>query len=106
MCYGNYRLLTLNPSGSGNDLRYHPGTDGAAALTDGKTQAFLHGDGVDQFCRELDVVAGHHHFHTVGQLALASNVGGTEVKLWAITCLLYTSPSPRDLSTSRMPSSA
>ena len=23
-----------------------------------------------------------------------------------ITCLLYTSPSPRDLSTSRMPSSA
>ena len=25
---------------------------------------------------------------------------------WAYTCLLYTSPSPRDLSTSRMPSSA
>ena len=27
-------------------------------------------------------------------------------RLTAITCLLYTSPSPRDLSTSRMPSSA
>ena len=27
--------------------------------------------------------------------------------IWTIiTCLLYTSPSPRDLSTSRMPSSA
>ena len=25
---------------------------------------------------------------------------------WDNTCLLYTSPSPRDLSTSRMPSSA
>ena len=25
---------------------------------------------------------------------------------WGNTCLLYTSPSPRDLSTSRMPSSA
>ena len=25
---------------------------------------------------------------------------------WFLTCLLYTSPSPRDLSTSRMPSSA
>ena len=25
---------------------------------------------------------------------------------WGTTCLLYTSPSPRDLSTSRMPSSA
>ena len=28
------------------------------------------------------------------------------VTKWATTCLLYTSPSPRDLSTSRMPSSA
>ena len=26
--------------------------------------------------------------------------------LWFMFCLLYTSPSPRDLSTSRMPSSA
>ena len=29
-----------------------------------------------------------------------------EIKEKSITCLLYTSPSPRDLSTSRMPSSA
>ena len=31
-----------------------------------------------------------------------------ELELWTLerTCLLYTSPSPRDLSTSRMPSSA
>ncbi len=28
------------------------------------------------------------------------------LQLWPATCLLYTSPSPRDLSTSRMPSSA
>ena len=27
-------------------------------------------------------------------------------KSWGSPCLLYTSPSPRDLSTSRMPSSA
>ena len=27
-------------------------------------------------------------------------------KAWNITCLLYTSPSPRDVSLSRMPSSA
>ena len=31
---------------------------------------------------------------------------GQVAKRQAITCLLYTSPSPRDLSTSRMPSSA
>ena len=29
-----------------------------------------------------------------------------DILVWADTCLLYTSPSPRDLSTSRMPSSA
>ena len=29
-----------------------------------------------------------------------------DVMKWAMSCLLYTSPSPRDLSTSRMPSSA
>ena len=28
------------------------------------------------------------------------------VRIGSVTCLLYTSPSPRDLSTSRMPSSA
>ena len=33
------------------------------------------------------------------------NIGYVEI-VRAIPCLLYTSPSPRDLSTSRMPSSA
>ena len=33
-------------------------------------------------------------------------VAGFSKKDVSITCLLYTSPSPRDLSTSRMPSSA
>ena len=31
---------------------------------------------------------------------------GNMLYLWIFACLLYTSPSPRDLSTSRMPSSA
>ena len=41
-----------------------------------------------------------------------SKIGGNHAEINAInsvrekTCLLYTSPSPRDLSTSRMPSSA
>ena len=37
-------------------------------------------------------------------LSLAFNI--ISCLLWDIRCLLYTSPSPRDLSTSRMPSSA
>ena len=36
----------------------------------------------------------------------ARSIMGTEIPLVEYTCLLYTSPSPRDLSTSRMPSSA
>ena len=33
-------------------------------------------------------------------------IGVSGMRIQAIACLLYTSPSPRDLSTSRMPSSA
>ena len=35
------------------------------------------------------------------------DIGITDISMEVVgTCLLYTSPSPRDLSTSRMPSSA
>ena len=37
---------------------------------------------------------------------IAKKLGLTEDDLELYGCLLYTSPSPRDLSTSRMPSSA
>ena len=49
-------------------------------------------------------------FYTLdGQAFLLSNVasvGDHGSSGWQYLCLLYTSPSPRDLSTSRMPSSA
>ena len=38
-------------------------------------------------------------------IELSSDEAGALAKL-SVDCLLYTSPSPRDLSTSRMPSSA
>ena len=41
---------------------------------------------------------------TVGQAEDIADL--ISMKNFANTCLLYTSPSPRDLSTSRMPSSA
>ena len=40
------------------------------------------------------------------ELQYIKNVKGAVVGQHTVTCLLYTSPSPRDLSTSRMPSSA
>ena len=39
-------------------------------------------------------------------LAVTSNAGSADFQRQKLACLLYTSPSPRDLSTSRMPSSA
>ena len=44
-----------------------------------------------------------------GQMPLARRIpkrGFNNIFAEPLTCLLYTSPSPRDLSTSRMPSSA
>ena len=50
----------------------------------------------------LDVTSQADH------AALADNLQGRSIDLLVCNagCLLYTSPSPRDLSTSRMPSSA
>ena len=51
-------------------------------------------------------LAAEDHATTSSTIALynwAREAGYTNV---GVTCLLYTSPSPRDLSTSRMPSSA
>ena len=60
---------------------------------------------------ELDTKFEHHPVHTFyeGSTELAENllglkgIGGFYV---VDTCLLYTSPSPRDSDSSRMPSSA
>ena len=53
---------------------------------------FQHGRGKLTVRERIDLLADENSFHEVGTLTG--------------TCLLYTSPSPRDLSTSRMPSSA
>ena len=44
--------------------------------------------------------------HRQAAMALSEDTWMVNVAQLASTCLLYTSPSPRDLSTSRMPSSA
>ena len=42
----------------------------------------------------------------VGLYTVVALGAATAGPAWVWSCLLYTSPSPRDLSTSRMPSSA
>ena len=54
----------------------------------------------------MSIVPDHGRGHTI-QLNNTSNKTVTIKHVYpGIVCLLYTSPSPRDLSTSRMPSSA
>ena len=55
--------------------------------------------------------SGPPHPAAIAEMFFAEQVEkkipGSKVQIyWAKSCLLYTSPSPRDLSTSRMPSSA
>ena len=55
----------------------------------------------------IDIVNTSCQGDSDGMITVAAS-GGTPgyTYLWDDNCLLYTSPSPRDLSTSRMPSSA
>ena len=58
---------------------------------------------------ETPVIQGSDVFDAFGDDDLATNTNGIGAGFSTVTnevCLLYTSPSPRDLSTSRMPSSA
>ena len=70
-----------------------------------------------QDAREYDTIVATGEQVTVGLLAIALQNLGIDARSWLgwqipirtddiHGCLLYTSPSPRDLSTSRMPSSA
>ena len=54
----------------------------------------------------IDVWKEHVDAINKDGLKMDGHGGDRIIKVKATSCLLYTSPSPRDLSTSRMPSSA
>ena len=60
--------------------------------------------------QDLDISSSDRGIDLIGSSELTLSNGNIEVSESAFNaqgaCLLYTSPSPRDLSTSRMPSSA
>ena len=51
-------------------------------------------------------VESTNHWRILNNLNKPTKFMMTKNNMWRDSCLLYTSPSPRDLSTSRMPSSA
>ena len=59
-------------------------------------------------CRDGQAAARHEHMAEIGRGCVHESGGDAPLgaALNNEACLLYTSPSPRDLSTSRMPSSA
>ena len=75
--------------------------NGEVVMTTGSTQPELH----------VDVWSGNHPFFT-GTQKILDTEGRVDrfMKKYGMgsanSCLLYTSPSPRDISGSRMPSSA
>ena len=72
--------------------------NGEVVMTTGSTQPEIH----------VDVWSGNHPFFTGTQKILDTEgrVDRFMKKYGMGTCLLYTSPSPRDRTRSRMPSSA
>ena len=55
-------------------------------------------------CLNVGCIPSKAMLHASEQYENAVKLNGN--KEWGITCLLYTSPSPRDATLSRMPSSA
>ena len=54
---------------------------------------------------DIETTGGMPHTHGITEIAIVMH-NGVEVTGKYVTCLLYTSPSPRDRQKSRMPSSA
>src|SRR6476661_10356775 len=68
-----YRLL--------NDLGNRARADRAAALADSEAGALLECHRRKQLTGDRRVVARHHHFHALGQLQRAGDVGRPDVEL-------------------------
>ena len=98
------KKITFDPSAGvpvASNLTIYTGTDFSAIFTivDTSDAAFnLYSDSADW--------TGSSQVQKGAGVAATTTPAGTFVVGVDTSCLLYTSPSPRDLSTSRMPSSA
>ena len=101
--------VTLESNGNYNLVLQTGNSDtGTITIADGLNQNVTidpAGTGKVQVQSNVNLASGKK-FQINGADLTASDVGGITASSTDTFCLLYTSPSPRDLSTSRMPSSA
>src|SRR3990172_7182011 len=64
----------------GDDTRANSQT----AFTDGELRAFFQRYRDDEFHLQVDVIAGHHHFHALGQGNGTGHIHGADVELRTI----------------------
>ena len=69
-------------------------------------QSFYRWEGSLQASHEVQLLMKTSAQHVDALRSAVSELHSYDTPEWLCCCLLYTSPSPRDLSTSRMPSSA
>src|SRR4051812_9053657 len=74
---GRGRLLIQN-------ITHATRADGFAAFANCEPNGLLHGYRRDQLDLDRDVVAGHHHFHSIREFDRAGHIRGAEIKLWPV----------------------
>src|SRR5260370_12103505 len=75
-------------------LTHRPRANGAATLTNGEAQTFLHRNRGDQLDVHLHVVARHHHLHPCRQISHPSHIRRPKVKLRPVAREKRRVPSP------------
>src|SRR5258708_29308183 len=77
-----------------DDLGDAAGADGAATLTDGETETFVHGDRLAQLHRHQHVVTRHHHLRALRQLDRARHIRRPEEELRPVVVEERLVPTP------------
>lgn len=82
--YGLNASGMSRPSYLLDDLGDNTGSDGAAALAQGKAHALLHCNALEQFDLDVGVVSGHHHLGAFRQRNRPGDIGSAEEELWLV----------------------
>ena len=98
--------IRLIPGTNGDALGIVQNLPGAARTSFGSTELILRGGGLTQVYLNQQPIPLAFHFGGIRSTVASSLIDNIDIYPSNYGCLLYTSPSPRDRTRSRMPSSA